>query len=279
MKQTKKVLLLLLALLFAVPVFAAEKESAYDRVMRTGVIRCGYAIWRPILFTDLNSGVITGLAHDMMEKAAEKLSLKVEWSEEVSYGTIIAGLETGRYDMICTGMYQNAPRSRSIAFTVPFLYSPMFPLVRVDETRIKGPADLNKPETTIAVLEGEAGSIFAHEAYPKAKFLAIPQLSDFALMYEEVAQKKADVSLAEMGSFIAYDKANPGKLKALNPNQPLAVFPVVMGLPPGDVRLKTAIDAAITEMLNDGTIDRLSAQYIQPSNAFLPVAKPYGAQK
>jgi hypothetical protein len=40
------------------PAFAVEKESAFDRVMKSGVIRCGYWVRSPMITKDLNTGEI-----------------------------------------------------------------------------------------------------------------------------------------------------------------------------------------------------------------------------
>ena len=50
--------------------FAADKESAYERVLRTGVLRCGYIAYPPHLIVDPATGTISGISHDIIEEAA-----------------------------------------------------------------------------------------------------------------------------------------------------------------------------------------------------------------
>ncbi|MEK7801112.1 MAG: hypothetical protein AAB276_01545 [Pseudomonadota bacterium] len=45
MKKLLIVSLLILAVVFPAYASDASKESVYDRVMRTGTIRCGYGLW------------------------------------------------------------------------------------------------------------------------------------------------------------------------------------------------------------------------------------------
>ena len=43
----KQLLIVILVCLFAFFVYVGEKETSYERVVRTGTIRCGYIGWKP----------------------------------------------------------------------------------------------------------------------------------------------------------------------------------------------------------------------------------------
>lgn len=59
--MNKILLSFFLLLVFAASAWAGDaKESAYDRVMRTGTIRCGYFIWPPGFSIDPNVGKRSG---------------------------------------------------------------------------------------------------------------------------------------------------------------------------------------------------------------------------
>ena len=44
------------------------KESTYERVIRTGEIRCAYAVYEPPLIKDPNTGKLSGIFYDVMEE-------------------------------------------------------------------------------------------------------------------------------------------------------------------------------------------------------------------
>ena len=73
-------------LLLTTPAFA-EKESVYDRVMRTGVIECGYFVEPPFTIRNEATGEFSGIAVDLIELIARDLNLKVEWKEQISFAT------------------------------------------------------------------------------------------------------------------------------------------------------------------------------------------------
>ena len=85
----------------------AEAKSVYSRVVESGKIRCGYIPYEPGLIKDPNTGKFSGIMHDTIEEIAKSLNLKVEWTEEVGWGTMIEGLERDRYDAICSPVWAN----------------------------------------------------------------------------------------------------------------------------------------------------------------------------
>ncbi|HOO50986.1 MAG TPA: hypothetical protein PLK94_06835, partial [Alphaproteobacteria bacterium] len=83
-----------LGIFSALPVVAAEnaKETAYERVIRTGTLRCGYLTYPPLLMKDLKTGEMSGVAHDIMTEIGKRLSLDIEWTEEVGTDVMLQGI-------------------------------------------------------------------------------------------------------------------------------------------------------------------------------------------
>jgi polar amino acid transport system substrate-binding protein len=254
---------------------AEKQETTYDRVMRTRTIRCGYAVWNPVLFKDLKTGEVKGISRDIMDEIGKNLSLHIEWTEETGWGTIVEGLATRRYDMICNGLGIIGTRGRAINFSSPFLYGSMYLVVRADDNRIQKNEDADNPDITVSILEGEAFSFLAPKRFPKAVIKALPQMTDYSGVFQDVESKKSDVTGVCYSDFILYDKANPGKLKVIDVRNPLHTYPISFGLPQGDVAMKTMIDAALDELVLGGMVERtLRAHTTSPLEFLLP-AKPY----
>src|SRR5438270_6559114 len=74
--------------------------SLYDHVVSSGKLRCGYVIYNPGCIKDPNTGKLSGIGVEAMEIVAKKLGLRLEWTEEVGWGTMIEGLQSGRYDIV-----------------------------------------------------------------------------------------------------------------------------------------------------------------------------------
>ena len=54
-----------------------NKESVYDRIQRTGEIRCGYSSWAPFFFIDAATGEKKGSSHDTMEEIGKRLVARI----------------------------------------------------------------------------------------------------------------------------------------------------------------------------------------------------------
>ncbi|MGQ0527879.1 MAG: hypothetical protein ACT4OY_07645 [Alphaproteobacteria bacterium] len=67
------VLAIILSFAFILPAFAAENASTFDRVMKSGTIRCGYPIWMPVIYKDAQTGELKGLLYDLMQEAGKRL--------------------------------------------------------------------------------------------------------------------------------------------------------------------------------------------------------------
>lgn len=273
----KKLIYAALALAFlASPAFAADsKESAYGRIMRTGTIRCGYFLFPPMSVRDAQTGKMSGISVDIFNKLGENLSLKVEWAEEVSFAGLIPGLQTGRYDAICTPMWPTAARAREVEFTAPQFYAALGIWVRADDDRFDNNIDaINDPAVTITGVDGQIEQTVHDEQFPAAKMLSLPGGTDFTVQMMNIVTGKADVTFVDRTAGGLFETAHPGKIKNIASDKPLRVFPFSIAVPGSETRLKNMLDVAIQELHNTGYIERALKEY-DPERLLLPVAKPY----
>jgi hypothetical protein len=99
-----------------VAVAEAKKETAYERVMRTGELRCGYFSWKPAFIKDPNTGEMSGIFHDYMEEIGRALKLKIVWAEEVALGEFPTAIAAGRIDAMCSSTFVTSERARVTRF-------------------------------------------------------------------------------------------------------------------------------------------------------------------
>ncbi|PZP54559.1 MAG: hypothetical protein DI586_09545 [Micavibrio aeruginosavorus] len=270
--------------LFAAALFlthaAHAQDKSYEKIQSAGEIRCGYSIWNPILYKDLESGQIKGAAYDIMDAIGKKTDLKINFAEETGWGTLTEGLATGRYDMICTTIGALSSRGKVIDFSKPLFYLPIYVVVRKDEKRFdKSLAGINDPSVKLGVLEGEGTATFATGYFPKAKIVAIPQTADYSQLLEDVKTGKSDLTLISGETFDAFNRKNPGILKYAQTGKPIGAFRVAFGLPKGDYQLKQTIDTAIDELQDEGTLGKILDGYDPEARLYLRLATPYEQPK
>lgn len=252
------------------------KESAYDHVIRTGTLRCGYAMWPPTaLIKDANTGKLSGAMVDIVEEMAKNLKLKVEWTEETGWGNWIEGLNSGRFDVFCAGAYQQASRGREVRFLAPLFYNPVYAYTRPDETRIKTDlSNLDNPEFKLSTMDGEISAQIADKFFPKAKNISIPQLANFDQLLLNVSGKKADIVFTEPSLVNDFLKKNPGTLKPLL-SEPFQVFATSFAINMHQNELGQMLDTALAEMQNSRMIDRILTQNNSDPATFMRLSKPY----
>src|SRR3989344_1969059 len=265
------------------PVFSPgtnQSSAVYDRVMKSGVIRAGYIIYPPGSYKDPNTGKLSGVFVEALEGAASNMDLKVEWVEEVSWGSMIEGLNAGRYDLIGTQVWANSTRAKFVDFSVPLFYSGIGVFVRSNDDRFDGDlSKINSSSVRIATIDGEMSAIIAKQDYPHAQTVSHPQLSDNSQILLDVATGKADVTFVEPYIADLFLANNAGTLRNLVIQRPIRIFPNTMLVPTGDIRFKTMLDTALTELLNTGYVDELMLKYVPTKGAFYPVDYPYRTEE
>jgi polar amino acid transport system substrate-binding protein len=251
-------------------------DAAFERVISSKVIKCGYVPYPPGLIKDPNTGKITGIFPETLEASAKDLGYQIKWTEEVGWGTMIEGLKAGRYDAICSPVWANSTRAQFAEFTQPFFYSGIGVYVRADERRFgNGLEGINSDGVTLATIDGEMTSIVADQDYPEAKRVALPQNSDVSQVLLNVLNHKADVTFVEPFVAEEFMKSHPGALRNLVAAKPVRIFPNTMLVAKGNYALKGLLDVMVSEMTNSGRADRLIAKYDLGSGTFYPLAQPY----
>lgn len=251
------------------------RETAYERVLRTGEIRCGYGVFPPYLSKDAKTGAFGGIWYDLTEEVGKQLGLKIVWAEEVGTGDTGAALNYNRIDMYCAGLWPASSRVRAMNFLHPASFDPMLVYVRVDDHRFDNDLSrVNSPDVAISAMDGEGASLIAVEDFPKAKIVSVPQLSSYADMFNNVAMRKADIVVAAPPGAADYIKNNPGKLRPLS-DKPLRVFPVSLAVKYGENELRDMLNQAQDNVLYNGTMDKILARYEINKGDFWRVSKPY----
>jgi polar amino acid transport system substrate-binding protein len=254
----------------------AVKETAYDRVMRTGTLRCGYVVEPPYISKDMANGRVKGVIADVMEETGRLLNIKVEWPEEVGWGNAIEAIRGGRVDAICVNFWMNPSDGKNFGFSMPLFYGVLEGVVRADDRRFdNNVAAINDASVTVSSKDGELSGIMAREDFPKAKVLSMPNLTDAGADILNVVTGKADITFVDALTVALYDRSNPGKIRNPLKERAWRAYPATIALPQNDMALKTMLDSAFVQLLYSGFVDRALDKYDVPPNGAFRVAKPY----
>ena len=253
----------------------AAAASAYDRVLQSGILRCGYSVVAPYFTKDAATGALGGIWYDLTEQVADHLGLKTVWVQEVGLGEIATALDTGRIDMFCGGLWTAGQRVRAVDFLKPSAFEPLLAYVRTNDHRFDASlALLNNPDLRVSAIDGEGGGLAATEEFPKATLISLPQSASYADMYNQVATGKADVFFAAPSGAAVYIKNNPGIVRPIV-TQPLRIFPLAFAVRYGEDKLRDMLNQAQDDVLMNGSMEKVLSAHEVNKGDFWRVARPY----
>lgn len=253
----------------------SQKETVYDRIIRTGKIRAGYITYPPALMKDTTTGKMSGIFVETLEQAAKNLGLQVVWTEEVGWGAQIEGLNGDRYDIVGSPVWANPTRGKLTTMSIPVYYSGIGIYVRKKDNRFDDDWEkINDEKVKIATIDGETADLIARTQFPKAQRVSLPQLTDISRMFLEVATNKSDVCFAEPYYGFKYLKSNPDSVKNIAAARPVKILGNCYMFKQGEFQLKHTIDVAVEDLINSGFVDKLLNKYEPYTNTFYRVALP-----
>lgn len=122
-----------------------------DAMKKAGTIRAGWATFKPLIYTDTESGKITGMWGELTQMMiTEGLHLKVQWVEG-TWATIVTGIQTDKWDIAPAGITDS--RSEVAEPTKPFVKVDYTMMVK-DKSPAKSWKDLDQPGKRISVSQG-----------------------------------------------------------------------------------------------------------------------------
>jgi polar amino acid transport system substrate-binding protein len=238
------------------------KQSVYDRILKSGKIRCGYVVYWPGCIKDPNTGKLSGVHVEAMEAIGEKLGLKIVWTEEVGWGSMVEGLQTDRYDVVGSGVWANATRGKYAFFSTPFYYLGPNAYCRANDHRFDSDLKLiNSPDVKISTIDGELSEIVARTQFPKAQRISLPDMVSPSQAFLQVTDNKADVFFEDPLSAYAFEKGNPGKIRNIAHDKPLLVFGTAIMFRRGETDLQNMFDKAVDELVFSGGMDHILDKY------------------
>ncbi len=251
------------------------KETTYARVMRTKTLRCGYSLWPSQTDMDPNTKQLTGLVPDFANALADKLGLKIEWVQEVVWGTEAETLRTGKIDAICASDGPWVTTGAAfVDYVTPMFYVPVYLYGRAGETRFQTMADVNNANVTLSAVDGDISMSLAVDKFPNAKRIAQPAMSDPALAITNVMTGKTDLTTMSPQTVNAVNKNNETKLEKVFPD-PIVVVNSSFAVEKGQPELLQLLNQGFAILHQFGIADTIIDKIDPEQKMILRAAKPY----
>ena len=245
----KKILCLLLAAMMLLGASAIAFADGIDRI-----VFATNPEFPPFEYISANGvlGEYDGIDMAIAQKIGEIVGCDIEM-QSMEFDSLLIALQNGQIDATIAGMTVTEERAKSVDFSTPYYTATQVMIVK-EGSDITCAADMEGK--IIAVVQGYTGETcvselgYDYEAFKKGTECVM-----------ELMNGKCDVVVIDSATAQKYVSDNAG-LMIVEDNEVFASEEYAIAVSKGNTELLDAINAAIEQLLEDGTISELAAQYI-----------------
>ena len=208
--------------------------------------------WQPWSFHD-ESDTLVGYDVEVSRAIAEKLGVEPEYVES-DWDSLFAGLDAGRYDLVCNGVEVTEERAKTYNFTTPYGYIHTALAVRKDNEDIKSFEDLAGKTTANSLAS-------TYMELAESYGATVQGIDTLEETIQLLTAGRIDATLNANVSFYDYLNVHPDadfKLVAQTEDASHVAIPIVKS---EDSSFLDALNNAIDELRADGTLKELGEKY------------------
>jgi cyclohexadienyl dehydratase len=239
---------------------AAAQDSLLKKVLERGTLRVGTTgDYPPFSELDQANNTYKGYEIDVVTQLAADLGVKVEFVP-TNWDTLGAGIQADKYDVTASGITMTLERLKSVAFSDPYLDSPLVPLIlKKDDGKYASWRDMDKEGVKLAVMAGTSAEESAKKNFTKAEIVSITAP---ALDYQELLAGRVDAAITDT-VFIKKALAQyADQVAVVGLDKPIEGQPISMMTLQGDQVWLNWVNTWIKMKQQTGFFDRLFNKWI-----------------
>lgn len=253
MKKTVKRLVLALACVTSVAMFAACGGKEQENEEKNELVFGTNAEFPPFEYV-VSNGVIDkydGIDMAIAKQIAEDNGMTAK-IENMEFDSLVLALENGQVDAVIAGMTITPEKAEEVDFSVPYYTAKQVMIVREDSD-IATASDM--ADKKIVVIQGYTGQTCVENL--GYEFEAFKKGSEAVM---ELVNGKCDVVVIDSATAQKYVGDNEG-LKIVEDAAAFDSEEYGIAVKKGNTELLEKINTVLTKMIENGTINELSAQY------------------
>ena len=250
---------LIAAIALAARAVIADRDSAWERIQRTGVWRVGMdPSFPPFENLDGVTKKPVGLDVDLAEALAARWGVKAE-VVAVGFDELVDAVTAHRVDSAISALPVFEHRSQEVSFSSPYVEAGILLVVPVDSA-IAQPVDL--AGRRLSAEWGSAGDAEARELQEQldGKLELILRETPGAAL-QAVLSGEADAAAVDAVSLALFDA---GKGRLITIGEPLQSAPYVIVVPAHAPKLLEAVNETLAALEADGTLAAIRDRWLGP---------------
>ena len=237
----------------ATPAATSSSQDLLDQIRAKGtIVIATEGTWSPWTFHD-EKGNLTGYDIELGRLIAKHLGVKPQFVEG-KWDGLLAGISSGRYDIMINGVDITPEREKAFSFTEPYAYNKTVVVTRTSDTAIQSMQDLKGKVTanTISSTYAEVAERYG------AKVTGVDDLNQ---TFELLLSGRIDATLNAEVVFYDYKRVHPTaevKIAAVSDEMTSVGIPLKKE---GTEKLRQEINKALAELHQSGELSKLSQQF------------------
>lgn len=247
-------------------------EDIYDQLPDLGgrtVVAVTANDYVPLNFVDPITGVAVGWEYDAINELCRRINCQVDWQIS-AWETMIAAVAQGQFDVGMDGIGITDERAQQIAFSLPYMASQQYMLVRADESRFVNAAEFGSlPNLRIGTQSGTTSYYTAVNMIlgGDANSDSLVLFRSFGASVQALMNGDVDVVLTDTATGKGYVGAYPDRLKLTGPALSTENFGFI--LTPGSDLIEP-FNASLSSMIQDNYTQYLSNKWYYLYDPELP---------
>jgi polar amino acid transport system substrate-binding protein len=256
------------------PDLTPYEEKTFTLPVKGKVLKIGVSATRePFNFVDKN-GRVTGHDGELARRIAVKLHRPIEFSN-MKFMALLPALQSGKVDMIVTGMTATDERRKAVDFSQPYFANAQIMMVKKsgsakaaaknESKKLASPDDLK--DKRIGVLLGSVHDTYATKHYPKAIILQYKSPPDLVM-----AIKSGKIDAAFYTTEVLLDMFRSDKELGMVGNCLFSV-PIGIGFNKNNGKLREQFNQFLRQVKENGVFDDMVSRWITRGSAEAPEIK------
>ncbi len=260
-KQASKFLLLLALACSLSPanVLAETSSPVLDRVIKSKELRIGMSGNQPPLNVRNRSGELIGYEVELSGGLASAIGVKPT-IVTMPFGELLDALNSGKVDMVMSGVAITAERSVHTSFIGPYLISGKSILTKSKVlARASNQAAFNQADLKLAALKNSTSQLFIEKNAPKATLVNV---DDYDEAVEKLRNGEIDALVADMPICNLTILRYPGE-GLLTTKSPLSIEPIGIAVPRNDPAFAELIRNFVEAYEKVGVMTKLRKKWLE----------------